>query len=327
MLCIQNNEINPYFNIASEEYLLKEFEEEIFMLYRNSPSVIVGKHQNAMAEINHTYVREKNIDVVRRISGGGTVYHDLGNLNFTFIKNIEKGENLVDFKEHTRPIVEAFKILGIKVRLERKSNLTINGVKISGNAEHVYKRRVLHHGTILFSSNLEDLTKAIKTDPEKYTDKGVESIRVEVTNVVDHLHHQMDIQTFTNTIFDLISRSNKDTVFYKFSESDILSINDLVIEKYVTWEWNFGYGPKYDFQNIMILKNQPVQINLTVQNGMIQTVSIGESVFFKGVHKKIISALTGIKHREKEIEETLKLFELEKQLDALTFKALVNSFF
>jgi len=176
MLIVNRPHTDPWFNIAAEEYFLKNFQEDIFMLWQNEASIIVGKHQNTLAEINYPYVKENGIPVIRRISGGGTVFHDLGNLNFTFIQNGEKGK-LVDFRKFTDPILAVLNKMGVPAVFEGKNDLRVDGLKISGNAEHVFKNRVLHHGTLLFSSVLNDLGKALKVKTDRFTDKAVKSIR------------------------------------------------------------------------------------------------------------------------------------------------------
>ena len=173
MLCIINTNTKPYFNLAAEDYVLRNFKDDCFMLWRNKPSIIIGKHQNTLAEINLEYVKDNNIDVVRRLSGGGAVFHDLGNLNFTFIKNAKDEGSLVDFKKYIQPILEVLQSLGVNAKFEGRNDIMIDGKKISGNAEHVFKRRVLHHGTLLFLSQIADLSKALKVNPLKYQDNGV----------------------------------------------------------------------------------------------------------------------------------------------------------
>ena len=183
MLCVNNIYTDPYFNMAMEEYFLKNFTENIFILWRNEPAVIVGKHQNSLAEINVDYVTEKGIKVVRRLTGGGAVFHDLGNINFTFIENGSKP----DFQKFTRPILDVLIDLGVDARFEGRNDLTIGGRKFSGNAIAVWKNRTLEHGTLLFSAVMEDLSGALKVNPLKFEDKAVKSTRSRVTNISEHL--------------------------------------------------------------------------------------------------------------------------------------------
>ena len=171
MLIIRRHNTDPWFNLATEEFVLKNFDEDTFMLWRNAPSIIVGKHQNTLAEINLDYVKKNNIKVVRRLSGGGAVFHDLGNINFTFIKTGENG-NLIDFKKYTEPILEVLLKMGINARFEGRNDLTIEGKKFSGNAEHIWKNRVLHHGTLLFSSHMANLSEALNADPAEIPGQG-----------------------------------------------------------------------------------------------------------------------------------------------------------
>jgi lipoate-protein ligase A len=245
MLLINNINTDPYFNIAAEEYLLKQKKEEIILLYINSPSVIVGKHQNALAEINYKYVLENKIPVIRRISGGGTVYHDFGNLNFTVITN-EQPEELINFQRSIQPIRNALEKLGIETTTEGKNNICVNGLKISGNAAHVYKNRVMHHGTLLVSTDIAKLNNTIDVNPGKYVDNGVKSIRSSILNLENV--NQIDIEEFRKSIIEELSKG-KSIENYSFTTNDKNSINQLIAEKYNTWDWNFGYSPSYEFFN------------------------------------------------------------------------------
>ena len=220
MLLIQRHQTNPYFNIAAEEYVLKHFSEDVFMLWQNEPSVIIGKHQNTLAEINHQYIEQNNIPVVRRISGGGAVFHDLGNLNFTFIKTIH-GEDLVDFKRFIDPIISVLKELGIDARQEGHNDIRINGLKCSGNAEHVFKNRVLHHGTILFSSDLETLGIALHSDEDRFTGRAVKSRRSPVTNIISHLPVKISLNEFIEKIYKHLFSKDQNSGYYNLTESDI----------------------------------------------------------------------------------------------------------
>jgi len=240
MLCIDRQETDPYFNIAAEEYFLKNFEEDIFMVWCNTRSVIIGKHQDPLIEINYHYVNRQNIPVIRRISGGGTVFHDLGNLNFTFIFT-GKRESLVNYRKYTSPIIQFLKSQSIEAEFVAKSDLKIKGLKFSGNAEHVYKNRVLHHGTLLYSSNLKELGKVL--NPEKNLQANKKFIRSNpspVTNISDHLTKDMDIYEFKNILFDYIMKFFNNTTTYDLKIEDIYQIESLVRDKYAKQEWNYG---------------------------------------------------------------------------------------
>jgi lipoate-protein ligase A len=204
MHIIKRHNTDPYFNLATEEFVLKNWDEDSFMLWRNAPSIIVGKHQNTLAEINVEYVKHNNIPVVRRLSGGGAVFHDLGNLNFTFIQN-GKAERLIDFRKYTEPILEVLEKMGVAAKFEGRNDLTIGGRKFSGNAEHIWKTKILHHGTLLFSSHMSDLTQALNVDPLKFQDKAVKSVHSRVTNISEHLSEPMDVMYFASMIEGHIS--------------------------------------------------------------------------------------------------------------------------
>lgn len=302
MLIIESNTTNPYFNIASEEYLLKFFTDDCFLLYQNDPSIIVGKHQNTLAEINYSFAKENKIAVVRRLSGGGTVYHDLGNLNFSFLKNTENQKNTVDFKKFTEPIIKVLNLLGVNAKFEGHNDIRVNGLKVSGNAEHVFKKRVLHHGTLLFSSDLDILNEAISAPLNKFSDKAVKSVRSHVANIKDYLPEETTITEFKNRIFQLIRSDFNDVLPYSFNQNDIEQINKLITNKYSTWDWNFGYSPDYEFVSRIIIQKETGELVLQVEKGLIKKIKI------TGISNSYLieNILIGIKHQENIVRETLK---------------------
>lgn len=306
MLCIQNYNTDPYFNLAAEEYVLKNFTDNCFILWRNRPSIIVGKHQNALAEINLEFVKERKIDVVRRLSGGGTVYHDPGNLNFTFIQNVENNESLVDFRKYTRPIIDVLHQLGVDAKFEGRNDIMINGKKISGNAEHVFKKRVLHHGTLLFSSEISDLSKALKVNPIKYQDKGVKSVRSRVTNIRDHLAEKISVMEFYDKILKYVISTDKESVIYEFTDEDIKQINRLSDEKYKSWEWNFAYSPKYNFEKTHITTKGNVEVQIYVEKGLMKDVRIACNFIDEETISEIQSKLKGVRHEALSVRKELQ---------------------
>lgn len=305
MYIIVHDITDPYFNIAAEEYFLKEFQDEFFILYRNEPSIIVGKHQNALAEINYKYVRNHGIKVVRRLTGGGTVYHDPGNINYMFIRNGKEGE-LVDFRKHTQPIIDFLGMLGLNAKFEARNSLTVNGLKISGNAEHVYKKRILHHGTLLFSSSLRDLEKAIRVDPLDYTDKAVKSVRSRVINIADLLNKKISLHEFQDLINEHIKRLFPGATDYRLTKYDSEKIYDLVKKKYSLWEWNFGYSPKYELKKKIEISGKSLNIYLRVEKGIIKEVMLETDLLDRECVSTVSGIMTGTQHRREILEDELR---------------------
>jgi lipoate-protein ligase A len=294
MLCIQLKNNDPYFCLAAEEYLLKNFSEDIFMLWQSKNTVVVGKHQNAMAEINYPFVHQNNITVARRISGGGTVFHDAGNVNFAYIKNVSSPAE-ISFKLFTQPVVEALAKLEVTATTSGRNDLLVDGKKISGNAEHIFKNRVLHHGTLLFNSNLETLGQAIKVIPGKYFGKAVQSNRSPVANISQFLKTPMTTGEFIHFLLDF-QLENPENRFYNLNENDLLEIEKLSSEKFRTWEWNFGYSPKYSFKNEVKIDGKTLSIRLEVEKGVIVGAEIGGEYFDKEECLQIQNLLIGLNH-------------------------------
>lgn len=326
MLCIKDLSTDPYFNIAADEYVMKNFTEDCFMLWRNEPSIIVGKHQNTLAEINVDYVRENKIKVVRRITGGGAVFHDLGNLNFTFIRNSEEGAQ-VDFRKFTRPILDVLLTMGINAKFEGRNDLTIDGKKFSGNAEHVWRNRTLHHGTLLFSSVMTDLSAALKVNPLKFTDKAVKSVRSRVTNISEHLKEKMDVIEFRDRIMKQIMLMYPDSKMYSYTEEDFAGINKLKDEKFSQWEWNFGYSPKYDFEKMIRTEGGSVEFHLNVEKGVIKDIKIYGDFFHKHDIETIEKSLVGINHDYDSIMENLSHFSFNEYFKNIRVEEFVQGMF
>jgi len=325
MICIQRDSTDPYFNIAAEEYIFQYFQEDVITLWINDPSIIVGKHQNTLAEINMEFVRKLNIPVIRRISGGGTVYHDHGNLNYTFIRKGKQGQ-LVDYAKHTKPITDALQELGIDARLEGKSNLTISGLKFSGNAEHLSKDRVLHHGTLLFDTDLSLIDESIRLKHQDYNDKGVRSIRSKVTNIKDHLQEAMSIHAFRDFLISFFLKDHMDMSMYQMTDQQKTEIHELAEKKYKTWDWNFGYSPKYNLQRQIQLGKDQYDLHLSIEQGRIKDFILYDKKG-PGALSYLTQNLIGTPHEENAIRNKLNSINFAIHLDGFSIEDFIQYLF
>ncbi len=262
-----------YFNLAVEEYLLKQKTDDIFMLWQSETSVVVGKHQNTFAEVNHAYIREHQIPVARRLSGGGTVFHGPGNLNFTFIMNGEPGK-MVNFRKFVTPVIEYLKTLGLSAEIGTQNEILIGGVKISGNAEHIFKKRVLHHGTLLFNANLKILEEAIKVVPERYIGKAVQSNRSTVGNISSYLNSPLILKDLTMGLFQFLRDYYKVKNTYNFSRQELDAIEHLRNNKYITTAWIYHYSPPFEVKREIRINGQLITISLKVDKGIITDATL-----------------------------------------------------
>jgi lipoate-protein ligase A len=277
MRLIYSDRLDAYFHLAAELALVQGATDTILLLWRSSPSVVCGKHQNACAEANIQFCRENNINVARRISGGGTVFHDFGNVNFTFIKNLEEGmDKAVNYKQFLEPVRTALRGLGVETTYSKRDDLLLNGLKISGNAQHIYQKglRVLHHGTLLYDSDLKSLNAAIHS-AGNYEGKSVPSNRSEVTNIrewhdlgdtVSFLGH---LQREFSKIYGIDFQGHE-----AFSMAELEEIEELRNSKFSQDSWILGYSPKYIHRREINWNGQNVELFQRIQDGIIQEMSI-----------------------------------------------------
>ena len=301
MRCIFSKTGDPFFNLAAEEYLLKNYTEEFYFQYVNDPAVVVGKHQNALAEIDVDYLQEHGIVLARRISGGGAVYHDRGNMNYSFITNESPGD-FVKFRKYTLPVISALQELGVEAFPGKRNEVLTGGGKISGTASHVFKTRVLHHGTLLFDADLERLGRCLYVDMEHYSDRAVKSIRSEVVNIRELLSSDMDSASFYDFIFRYIVVSAERNVVGRFSEQELEEIGRLRDEKFLGWEWNYGYSPKYTVER----KLKGLRITTTVEKGIIVQIAFDGSGIMAVDPAVLSGILTGTRHDRFEARQKLR---------------------
>lgn len=312
MLIIENNISDPWFNLAAEEHLFRSFTASIFMVYTNSRSVIIGKHQNPAEEVNARCIRENNIPLIRRISGGGTVYHDEGNLNYTFIRNIADGKQ-INFSEFTIPIISFLQKHGVDAYQEENNEIRTHGMKISGNAEHVFKNRVLHHGTVLFSANLDLMSACLERTSAVITSRAVQSNRTNVCNLRGRMPGIKGITELKKMLLDYIVLNNPDSESYVFSTDDIENITRIKKEKFTSWKWNYAWGPDYTFAKKLNIEGDHSELTLKVSKGIINECKFtGPSRW-----KKVETILPGIRHNYDDIARVLKDNSLTTDIDLI----------
>jgi lipoate-protein ligase A len=298
MFCINLDTTDPFFNLAVEEILLKSSKEEYFILYVNDPSVIIGKHQTGYREINTKFVNENNIPVIRRITGGGTVFHDTGNLNFSFVRCSESGKQ-VDFRKYTRPVIDFLKSIGVEAIFEGKNDLKVDGYKISGNAEHIYHNRVLHHGTLLFRTSLEMLRNSIRKDASRYISRAVSSNPSSVMNLYENMNCIQDIKEFRQAMINFFMKNYPDIVQSNLTQAETEKAVSLANTKYRSWEWNWAYGPEYSFRNNFKIDEVNHNCSMFVKEGIINECLIEGSDKMLRISKKI----TGSRHMVNELSD------------------------
>ena len=326
MLLINSLSQNAYFNIASEEYLLHRFPtEDLFLLYVNAPSIIVGKFQNTLAEINLDYVEEKGIKVVRRMSGGGAVYHDLGNLNFSFHTLLGQND-FGDFSFFTKPVLNMLNTLGVPAELKWRNDLLVDGKKFSGNAKLARHGKMIQHGTILLNSEMEVLGEALKVNPLKFIDKATKSNRGRVTNLIDYLPKETTTETLKELLTAEIIKNNPEAKRYQLSLEDLAGIEQLMEEKYETWDWNFGFSPQYNFKKAIKIPAGFIEVHLDVVHGIIEKAKIFGDFFASMPIEDLEVQLIGKKHQTTDLENLFTSIDLTLFFGKVTAEEILDAF-
>lgn len=309
MLFIDNQGItDPRINLAIEEYALKNLDindDGYLLFYINEPSIIIGKNQNTIEEINTEYVEKNGIHVVRRLSGGGAVYHDLGNLNYSFITK-DEGDSFMNFRKFTEPVIKALEKLGIKAELQGRNDIVVEGRKISGNAQFATRGRMFTHGTLLFDSEIENVVSALKVRKDKIESKGIKSIRSRVANISEFLEEKMTTEQFKELLLRYIFDGQDPIPEYKMTEDDWKKINEISQKRYRNWDWNYGKSPKFNIQHSHRFPVGQIEFRLDVNKGLITGCKIFGDFFGIGDVSDIEDRLTGVKYERSEIAKALE---------------------
>lgn len=324
MLLLNSEITDPYFNLAMEEYFLKTCSEDMFFLWRNESSIIIGRNQNTINEINQKYIEKNNIPVVRRLSGGGAVFHDLGNINFTFLSP----DNLKDFnnfKKFTTPIINMLHSMGINAEFTGRNDITIEGRKISGNAQCSYKNRIMHHGTLLFSSNVADISNALNVSTSKLKSHGVASVSSRVTNISSYLNNKLTVREFMDKLCKYIADNNSDTKLYFLTEYDIKQIKTLVKDKYSTWLWNYGHSPKYTYTSSLKYPGGTIEFTFAVINGCISKIKLYGDFFGEKAVSELETLITGTIHDKAALKASLEDININDYFEGLSLDEFINA--
>lgn len=322
------NEHNPAVNLALEEYILRnaQTDEDLLLFYINAPSIIIGRHQNTVEEINRNYVEQHGIHVVRRLSGGGAVYHDLGNLNFSFITDSHP-ENFRNFKKFTEPVVRALAGMGVPAELSGRNDLLVKGRKISGNAQYISKGRMVSHGTLLFNTDLSHVSEALNVKADKITSKGIKSVRSRVANISEFLEQPMTIETFREQLLKEIFAGSDTAPEYPVSAVDWAAVHQLADVRYRSWEWTYGHSPDFNVEKRERFPGGEIDARLDVQQGLIHSVKFYGDYFAELEPGVLEQLLVGVRYSQEDIIRALQSETIDRYfagMDLQTFGAFLS---
>ncbi|MCY7362444.1 MAG: lipoate--protein ligase [Ignavibacteria bacterium] len=336
MKLINNNNItDPSVNLALEEFCVRNLDmnSDYLLFYINEPSLIIGKHQNTIEEINQTFVRENNIKVVRRISGGGTVYHDYGNLNFSFMTKHSQN-SIHNFKLFTEPVIKVLHELGINAELNGRNDITVNERKISGNAQFTDTKSMFSHGTLLFDTNLESVSNALNVKQEKIESKGIKSVRSRVANIKEFFNlnfpekkSDFKIEEFKNILINSVFSEYESVPVYNLSDEEWKKVFALSESKYKTWEWNFGRSPEFNIQKINRFTFGQIDARINVKDGLIQEIKFYGDFLGYGEMSDIENKLTGVKYEKSFLTDSLKSFDLNNYFGNININEFIAFLF
>lgn len=327
MKLISNKNItDPTVNLALEEYCVRNLDtenESYLLFYINEPSIIIGKHQNTIEEINQDYVNDNDIRVVRRISGGGAVYHDFGNLNFSFISK-HSNDSIHNFRKFTQPVSEALKNIGVHAELSGRNDIIVEGRKISGNAQFTNTKSMFSHGTLLFDSHLDNVVEALNVKTDKIESKGIKSIRSRVANITEFLKKKITIEEFREILVESIFGGKENIIVQEITDNEWKQVNKLSNGKYRTWEWNYGRSPEFNIQKVNRFGFGLIDTRIFVKDGIIEDIKFFGDYLGYGEPEDIEGMLRKRNYREADLKEILKDIDLKYYFGDITYAEFVK---
>lgn len=330
MLFIDNQGItDASINLAIEEYALRHLpaDETYLLFYINAPSIIIGKHQNTIEEINAEYVKENNVQVVRRLSGGGAVYHDLGNLNFSFITK-DDGESFHNFRKFTQPVVEALRHFGVNAEMTGRNDLQVGEQKISGNAQFSTRGRMFSHGTLMFNLNLDNVQAALHANPEKFKSKSTKSVRSRVANIIDFMDKKITIEEFRSELLrHIFGMEANEVPQYELKEEDWVKIHEISRERYRNWDWNYGQSPESNVKHSRKFPVGIIDLRMNIKDGHMEDIKIYGDFFGVGDVTDIEDLLRGVRYEETAVRKALEGTDLKHYFGNLEFEDFIGLVF
>lgn len=330
MILVRTNESNdPRVNLAIEEYVLNNLDKDqtYLLFYVNEPSIIIGRNQNTIEEINRDYVEENGIHVVRRLSGGGAVYHDFGNLNFSIITK-DDGKSFNNFLKFTEPVIKALNKLGVNAELSGRNDITVEGRKISGNAQFSHKGRIFSHGTLLFNSNIDNVVASLNVKMDKIKSKGIKSIRSRVANISEFLTTKLTTAEFKEQLLTYLYEEDDEITEYVLTEDDYKKIKEISDNRYMKWDWNYGESPTFDVMESKRIEGiGQIDVRLDVKQGYIKNAKIFGDFFGNEDLSNLETILTGVRYDEIDLRDALKEIELKRFFGPITLDDFISLFF
>lgn len=322
------NQHDPAVNLALEEYVLRQSRpgDDLVLFYINEPSIIIGRHQNTLEEINAEYVQQHGIHVVRRLSGGGAVYHDLGNLNFSFITDYQS-DNFSNFKKFTDPVVRALNKMGIAAELSGRNDIQVDERKVSGNAQYISQGRMVSHGTLLYNSDLTHVADALHVHENKFVSKAVKSVRSRVANISEFLKSPLDIEDFKHLLLETYFEGLKEITYHPLSELDWTNVRQLAESRYRSWDWVYGRSPEFNLEKRRRFAGGEIDARLNVKQGIIRSAKFYGDYFSEEAPDELETRLLNVRYEQEDVLAALKEVQIERFFYGIDLSTLVNFLF